>query len=108
MVKELDCQWSLLLIVIHLNLGSKLVCAIAVDVTKVDSTEAWWNQSTLHSMAQRRGGVRVLSTTSPGGWGQEALHSMAQRPGGWGQQALHSMVLSPGGVRELWLNFHVA
>ena len=62
MVKELDCQWSLLLIVIHLNLGSKLVCAIAVDVTKVDSTEAWWNQSTLHSMAQRRGGVRVLST----------------------------------------------
>ena len=33
-------------------------------------------------IAQRPGGVRVLSTTSPGGWGQEALHSMAQRPGG--------------------------
>jgi len=72
----------LLLIIIQLNLGSRLVCAIAVDATKVDSTEAWWNQSTFHSMAQR-----------PGGWGQGALHSMAQRP---------------GGVRELWLNFHVA
>jgi len=50
----------LLLIVIQLNLGSKLVCAIAVDVTKIDSTEAWWGQSTLHGMAQRLGRVREL------------------------------------------------
>ena len=67
-VKELACRQTLLLIVIQLNLGSKLVYAIAVDATKIDSREAWWNQSTLHGMAQR-----------PGGWGQGALHGMVHR-----------------------------
>jgi len=74
-----------------------LLYAIAVDVTKVDSREAWWNQSTLHGMAQRCGGVRELSIA----WHRDLVGSI---------RSLRHGAQRPGGVRELsmaWLNFHV-
>ena len=89
-----------------------MLYAIAVDVTEVDSTEAWWNQSTLQGMAQRPGGVRVLSTAWHGGLvGGVRELSMAWHRGlvggvnkvstarcteaWWGQGALHGMAQRP-------------
>ena len=67
-----------------------MLYAIAVDVTKVDSREAWWNQSTLHNMAQSPGrwgqgavgGVNKVSTArcTESWWGEGAVHGMAQLP----------------------------